>query len=146
MHSLNAYRINNQPDLASYLTQIAECPDLTVILSLDGNYLDSALDMYSALNIWGITEAEYNLGGKWVFENGNRIFYMDNESAEVYVQDLSKTDTLRIRNIDPSNADKETVLDQLQINNISYGSCFSGVSILVYDNFTGEIISQKGFF
>lgn len=144
-HSLSAYRMNTQPDLTSYLTMIKECSDLTLVISLDGAYLDSALDIRSALDMFGITETEYNMGGKWVFDNGERIFYMDNTSTEVFLKDLSRTDTLRIRNIDTAVTGNST-FEQIQINGTSYGSCISGVSILVYDNFTGEVISQKGFY
>ncbi|MGN1148625.1 MAG: hypothetical protein ACI4TB_09395 [Lachnospiraceae bacterium] len=145
-HGLNTYHINAQPDLNAYLSTINECPDLTVIVSLDGSYMDSTLDLQGALEILGITEEAYNLGGKWVFEGGNQIFYMDNDATEIYTKDLSKTDTLRIRNIDTTSPNAGSTQEQLQINNVACGSCTSGLSIVVYDNFTGEIISQRGYY
>ncbi len=136
-----ANTIGQTSDLSAYMDLLANAENMTVVISLDGSYLDSSLDLLSALAVWGIEESEYNMGGKWIFENGERVFYMDGLSDASYTHDLSQTETLRIQN--PVNAN---TLSQIAINGKSYGSAINGLSVLAYDNFTDTIVSQKGFY
>lgn len=142
----NAHIIEQTYNLNEHLSLLSDSENLTVVLSLDGAYMDSTLDFQTALQPFGITEAEYNMGGKWVFENGERIFYMDNFSDTVYVHELSQTDTLRLHNLDDAAGTNTTMLSQIEINGKAYGSCINGLSVLVYDNFTDTIVCQKGYY
>ncbi len=142
----NAHAIQTTNALFDYLELLTTCENLTVVLSLDGAYMDSTLDLFGALESFHITEDEYNMGGKWVYENGERIFYMDNFSDTVYVHDLSQTDTLRLHNLDNAAQTNTAALSQIEINGKSYGSCINGLSVLVYDNFTDTIVCQKGYY
>lgn len=142
----NAYTIQTTNAFPDCLELLTRCENLTVVLSLDGTYMDSTLDFLSVLEPFHITEEEYNMGGKWIFENGKRIFYMDNYSDTVYVHDLSQTDTLRLHNLDNAAGTNTAALSQIEINGKAYGSCINGLSVLVYDNFTDTIVCQKGYY
>lgn len=142
----NAQTIARTNDLGALLTLLSSSPNLTVVLSLDGAYMDSTLDLLGALNVFDIEESEYNMGGKWVFKDNERLFYMDNFSDTIYTLDLSPTETLRLHNLENSTQTNTAPYSQIEINGNVYGSCINGLSVLVYDNFTDSIILQKGFY
>lgn len=126
-------------DPESYLAKLAEGEDISVILSLDGNYQDSALDMVSYTSLFGIPETEYYIGGKWIYENGQVIYYMNSAETDEYLYALSDRDTVRLWN-------SPDVLGRVGINGVSVNSIYNGLSVVVYDKYTKEIIDQKGFF
>jgi len=126
-------------DAESYLAKLAEGEDISVILSLDGNYQDSTLDLASYTSIFGIPETEYYIGGKWIYENGQVIYYMNSAATDEYLYNLSDKDTLRLTN-------GPDVLARVGINGASVNSIFNGLSVVVYDKYTKEIIDKKGFF
>lgn len=133
------YELKLQTDMITYMKMLTEYDDLVVVVSLDGNYQESTLDFKSVADVFGIPETEYYIGGKWVFENGERIYYMDSSVGEAYVHDLSETQTLRMRNIPGS-------LSQLEIAGKPVSSVYNGLNIVVYDRFTNEMIDQRGYF
>lgn len=125
--------------LEEYLNKITTFEDLTVIISLDGTYDESALNFREVINILAIKESEYYIGGKWIYENGSIIHYMDSSTIEKYIYDLSENDTLLLQNNTHN-------LSQISVNGEAKASAYNGLSIVVYDKFTKEIIDVRGYY
>ena len=138
-HKAFQEELKGMTDPESYFSKLAEGKDITVILSLDGNYQDSALDMASYTSLFGIPETEYYIGGKWIYENGQVIYYMNSAETDEYLYALSDRDIVRLWN-------SPDVLGRVGINGVSVNSIYNGLSVVVYDKYTKEIIDQKGFF
>lgn len=122
----------------TYLETIAQMQDTVVILSLDGNYQASETELNKVMEIFGIPESEYWIGGKWIFEDGACTYYMNSNNPEAYMMELSEFDTLRMRYVPGSNA-------QIEINTTPMDSTLNGLNIVVYDKVLDRTISQKGF-
>ena len=90
------------------------------------------------MEIFGIPESEYWIGGKWIFEDGACTYYMNSNNPEAYMMELSEFDTLRMRYVPGSNA-------QIEINTTPMDSTLNGLNIVVYDKVLDRTISQKGF-
>lgn len=138
-HKAFENELQNKMELEEYLDKIAEFEDLTVVISLDGNYQDSTLNLKAVTDSFGISEPEYYLGGKWIYENGNIIYYMNNGVAEQYTYELSETQTLRLWNVSGS-------LHQIAIDGEPMSSVYNGLSVVVYDKYMNRVIDKRGYF
>lgn len=132
-------QIKSTSDAQQYFTKLVESEDMVIIISLDGAYQDSTIDLKSYTDIFGIPASEYYLGGKWIYENGQIVHYLNSGTAEEYIYELSQTDTLRLWN-------QADTLNSVQINGTPMNSAHMGLSVTVYDKFTEEIVDQRGFF
>lgn len=141
----NAFRITAQPDLPSFVSAIKDSSNLTLVISLDGAYMDSALDLWGPLSKLGISEEEYNLGGKWIFSDGELLYHMEQEVSDTYIRDLSDTDTVLIQN-NYSSDNGGSVSTKIMLNTTSLYNNSSGLTVIVYDNFRGELIDQRSFY
>lgn len=141
----NAASLSSQPDVSSLLAALAASPNLTVVLSLDGAYGDSSLDLQGALAAFNISEEEYNLGGKWVFSDGVLLYHMNQDAADTYALDVSDTDTLVIQNqISPDNGGTLGVSIMLNTTPVQTTNC--GLTVVAYDNFQETLIVEKTYF
>jgi len=138
-HKAYQEELKSAKDAWQYFTKLTESEDVTVILSLDGTYQDSTLELMGFAELFGIPSSEYYLGGKWIYENGQIIYYMNSGITEEYVYDLNEADTLRLWN-------RLDALNRVQINGESMNTVYNGLSVTVYDKFTGEIVDQRGYF
>jgi len=133
---------NEQSDsLEEYLAKALEDKDVTMILDLDGSWGNYSQELCQCLNTLGIYEEDYPQGGKWVWSNGECVFSMDNTDPQVYLLDLSGTDTLRIENrSEKYGEDSET---DVMIGRTAYGSGTGGMTVLLYDNFRKAVIGTR---
>ncbi|MBQ7765272.1 MAG: hypothetical protein IJ397_00340 [Lachnospiraceae bacterium] len=138
-HKAYQEALKSTKDAWQYFTKLAESEDITVIISLDGTYQDSTLELMGFTELFGIPTSEYYLGGKWIYENGEILYYMNSGMMEEYNYDLNERDTLRIWN-------QLDVLNRVQINGEPMNGVYNGLSVTVYDKFTGEIVDQRGYF
>lgn len=138
-HTAYQYELGKIEDADEYIQKLTESEDITVVISLDGQYQDSTLDLHKYVSYFGISDAEYYLGGKWIYENGKIIYYMNSGENEEYIYELSETDTLRIWNT-------QDALNNVGINGEPVNCCHNGLSIVVYDKVTKSIIDKKGYF
>lgn len=138
-HKAYHEKIKQTTDPEMYFATLAEGEDITVIISLDGTYQDSSLDLRSFTDILGIPETEYYLGGKWIYENGEIIYYMNSGVVEEYTYDLSENDTLRLWN-------EAEALSRVGINGEAMNSAYSGLSVVVYDKYTKELVDKRGYY
>lgn len=126
-------------EMLTYMTMLKASKDTVVIISLDGNFHESTLDFQAVANVFGIPETEYFIGGKWIMEDGEITYYMNPGEDDAYIRELSKYNTLRMRNI-PGE------LNQIEINDKALTSAYNGLSIVVYDKVLNSVIDQKGYF
>lgn len=135
-----AQELKQVTDWKEFTKKVAECDeDMTVIFYLDGTYKDSTLGLHEVTNIFGIPQSEYDIGGKWIFKNGECVYYMDPGEGNVYGMDLSAANVLWMEN-DPGN------LSQIQINGEPMGCAFNGLTVVVYDNITHQVVDKRGFY
>ncbi len=135
-----AQELKQETDWKKFTEKVAEYnEDMTVIVSLDGTYQDSTLGLQAVTDIFGIPESEYYIGGKWIFKNGECVYYMDPGEGNVYGMDLSAGNVLWMEN-DPGK------LSQVQINGEPMGCAFNGLTIVVYDNITHQVVDKRGFY
>jgi len=135
-----ANNLPQQTDLIQYLNTVsANGEDMTIIISLDGSYKESTLDLQIVKVLFSVSEEEYETGGKWIFENGECVYFMPSTSQDVYTMDLSETNVLYMEN----NAGS---LSQIRINGEAQGCVNNGLNVIVYDKFMHEVIDKKGFY
>lgn len=128
-----------------YANLILNNNDLVTILSLDGGYKESTLDYISILDVFEIDSDEIDKGGKWIIEDGSITKIMDGDSEEKYILELNKYETLCVKNVYVDYKDTKQ-FDVIQINGESYGSLFSGLSIVVYDRVLEKVVLKTGLF
>lgn len=125
----------------AYLARAMEDEDVTVILNLEGPWEEYSQELCRSLGILGICEKDYPRGGRWIYCNGENTFSMSSTDLQVYCLDLSDTDTLRLEN--RSEKYGESMAANVMINRTPYGRYFSGMTALIYDNFTGKVIGTR---
>lgn len=140
----NAAWLAGQSDLSSFLSAASSFPNLTLVVSLDGAYMDSTLDFLSPLLELGITEAEYILGGKWIFSDGELLYHMEQETSDTFILDLNDTDTLLIQN-SYSGEDAGTSTS-IMLNTTSLYNNTPGLTVIVYDNFQGILLEHRVYY
>ncbi len=139
-HMDYAYDLKKAKDWKEYVNKVAAFDeDMTVILSLDGIYKESTLGLQAVAEAFGIPWDEYEMGGKWIYENGTCVYYMDSTKTGSYMRELSEFNVLWMENNSSS-------LDQIQINGEAQGCAYNGLTVVVYDNVTHQVIDKRGFF
>lgn len=131
-------KISPSMEYEAYLNKIDQYDNLITVICLDGNYMDSEMNYEPFVEIMGISEEEYYMGGIWVFEDGECIFYMNEQYGEIYRKDLSDTDTLKLQNVPGQPA-------LMEVNGISCRNTYDGMSVMVYDKILHMIISEKAY-
>lgn len=143
-HSYAAYELDSIGDMSEYLEELRKTKDITYVLSLDGDYKSSTLQLQKELEKFGISKDAYELGGKWIFENGELIHYLESGSTDEYLYDF-KNDTMCVKNVMNPSTDTEK-LSGIRIGSQNYGTIFNGLNIVVYDDVMHKVISQRGFY
>lgn len=135
-----ANNLPQQTELTQYLNTVSSNgEDIAIIISLDGSYKESTLDLQLVKVLFSISEEEYENGGKWIFENGECVHYMPSTSTDIYTRDLSETNVLYMENSPGS-------LAQIRINGASQDCVNNGLTVIVYDKILHEVIDKKGFY
>lgn len=139
-HQDFAYELKKVKEWDKYIEKVATYDeDMIVILSFDGIYKESTLNLQAAADAFGIPKEQYELGGKWIFEDGECVYYMDSTVTKPYTRELSEFNTLWMEH----NASS---LDQIQINGEAHGCAYNGLTVIVYDKITHRVVDKKGFF
>ena len=129
----------------TYADELCGMKNITTILSLDGNYKESALDIENMVMQLGLTAKEYENGGKYICIDGEWSKVLDNESDDIYIYELNEFDSFKIWNA--QKFDTETTnLHNIMLNFEPVGTNYNGINIVVYDNIRKMIIDKRGFF
>ena len=94
---------------------------------------------YPALSLLGMSEEEYRRGGKWLYQGGELIRILDNDtSAEEYVLDLGPYDTLRVRYTG------DLASGNIMIGTTDYSNS-SPLQIILYDEIEESIVHARSY-
>ena len=143
--TLKAKTLVDIADPATYFTMLSELNGLTYLVSFEGEYEQSTLDLKVYAKILGLTEEQYAKGGTFLFKDGEITHVLDNESEEIVIYELSEYDTLKIQNMELVTG-KAGGFDDIMLNMESVGSAYNGVNVVVYDEFKGKLVDKKGFY
>lgn len=139
-HMEEAAKLKRTDDAMEYMEKIYALDDSVTVISLEAGFDNRGDYYYDLLNCLGIPRDESELGGKWVFCDGEVTKVLENDpEAPPFIMDLSDDDTLRICYED------QLMPGNIRINMEEYSQEFYCLTILTYDRFTGEVIESRGF-
>lgn len=139
-HMEEAAKLKRIDDAMEYMERIYALEDAVTVISLEAGFEERGDYYYDLLNFLGVPRKESELGGKWVFCDGEVTKILENDpEAAPFRMDLGDHDTLRIcyeEQLKPGN---------IRINMEEYSQQFYCLTILTYDRFTGEVMESRGF-
>lgn len=138
-HALQEPIIKNTYDWNAYKDFILNSEDLAVVISLDGKYDESTLNLFGMLVPLEL-ESGYSEGGKWVIENGEITTRLVEENQEIVFLDLGE-DTLRVKNGPSDDSGEDIVLSGVPQTCID-----NGLTVLIYDKVLHRVVDRKSWF
>ena len=140
-----AYNLANATSLEEYAERLKEMKNVTYVIALEGVYKESTLNMKEVLEGLGISEEDYETGGKFICIDGEVQKILDNESEDIYVYELNEFDSFKVWNAQLYEPDA-TNQNNIMLNIEAVGSNYNGINIVVYDNVRKTMIDKRGFF
>ena len=140
-----AYILPQMQSIEDYIDYLETIQHITCVVSLEGDYKESTLDLKSAMLSMGMTEEDYETGGTFIYKDGKLEKVLDGDSTETVVYELNEYDAFKIQNMQLLKEDA-TNLEDIMLNMEAVGCVYNGVSFVVYDDFRKELINKKGFF
>lgn len=140
-----AYILPQMQSIEDYIDYLETIQHITCVVSLEGDYKESTLDLKSAMLSMGMTEEEYEAGGTFIYKDGKLEKILDGDSTETVVYELNEYDAFKIQNKQLLD-EESTNLEDIMFNMEAVGCVYNGVSFVVYDDFKKELINKKGFF
>lgn len=140
-----AYFLPQMQTPEEYVNYLKTMQHITCVVSLEGDYKESTLDLKGAMLSMGMKEEDYEAGGTFIYKDGKLEKILDGDSTETVVYELNEYDAFKIQNKQLLD-EKSTNLEDIMFNMEAVGCVFNGVSFVVYDDFRKELIYKKGFF
>lgn len=136
---LEAERVyaGNTGSMDEYLAAAFADEDVVTILNLEGSWEKYSPELCGCLESLGIDAEKYPQGGKWIWRDGEPVFFMSNEDPQAYFLDLSDSDTLRIENRSAKYGESSGA--NVMIGRTPYGRYTDGLTVLLYDSFRGAV-------
>ena len=145
LRNLQASKLLEITESQAYITQLAQMEDFLCVISFEGKYKESTLDLRGYAKLLGLTDEQFETGGTFLIAEGKVEQLLDNESKETVIYELNQHDALKIQNMTWVNG-KEGGLDDVMLNMESVGSTFAGVNVIVYDTMEQKLIDKRGFY
>ena len=139
------YYLAQMQTIEDYVRFLDSMQHITCVVSLEGEYKESTLDIKGALSDMGITEEEYEAGGTFLYKDGKVEKILDADSTETVVHELNEYDAFKIQNEKLLNEDADNLSD-IMLNLEPVGCVFNGATFAVYDDFQKKLINKKGFY
>lgn len=131
-------KLEDASEVNSYLKELGQVGDRTIVLSLTGNHTAAGDVYYDSLSTLGISYEDYMKGGVFVFENGVPSLYL---SGKEYDQCYEIADS-------EFHFGSEVAGDEQEAKIIFEGKNYSfvknGINVLVYDRLTKQMIDHVG--
>lgn len=140
----DAHDLKQQQTFDVFILQLQKMQNITCVVSFEGEYWKKTPSQYIAWML-GMTDEQYQKGGTYLYQYGTLTEILDNTSKEVYIQELSEHDTLKVQNMALADSPKGNNED-LMINMDVVGVCTDGVNFVVYDHITNQVIDTRGFY
>ncbi len=128
-----------------YVNMLQSMEDITYVATFEGIYKQSTLELKNYAKVLGISEEQYEMGGTFVFADGEMKHVLDNESDEVVIHELNKYNAFKFENMEPVSGGGSS-LSEVMLNMEPVGSAYSGLNIVVYDNFREKLIDKRGYY
>lgn len=138
-----AVELSQTADMQSWLAQIQKMENITLVVSLDGQFENATVDIWSVLEALGIPEQEWEAGGKWIISNREITDYHSNQNLEIFLKDLGD-ETLRIQNY--IGEDGECRDSSILLGRTEYWILKDGLNIVVYDEVQKKVLEWRGYF
>lgn len=144
-NTLKASVIQNTYDITNYFTMLSELNGFTCLVSFEGTYQESTLDLRECAQLIGITDEQYERGGTFLLKDGEITYLLDNESEEVVTYELNEYDAIKIQNMELVTGVVDGRND-IMLNMEPVGTAISGINVVVYDDLKKKVIDKKGFY
>ena len=144
-HTLQNKALLQTTEMIDYFTMLKELDGYTTIVSFEGKYDESTLDLKGYAKILGITDEQYVKGGTFVIKNGEVTQLLDNESKESVVYEVNEYDSFKVQNMELVT-DIEGGINDVEFNMVSTGSTYIGLNVVVYDDVMQKIIDKRGYY
>ena len=145
VHTLQNKELLEISDVVNYCTALLELDGYTSLVSFEGTYEESTLDMKGYADALGLTDEQYELGGTFVIKDGEITHLLDNISEESVIYELNEYDSFKIQNKELVTGKQGGFYD-VEFNMESVGSVINGVSVVVYDDVMKKIIDKRGYY
>lgn len=139
------YELQQAITLEEYIEQLQKMNHLTYLVSFEGKYEESSLDLEAAALSLGLTKEQFEEGGTYICIDGEMKLALEKDSEEVFIYELNEFDAFKVQNMKLVDA-SATNLDNLMLNMESVGAVYNGITFAIYDNFKKEFIDKRGFF
>lgn len=137
-HRYNSYLMQGRVDIDTFTSWLKGYDNCYVILATCSDYRSGQQDIAGALNNFGLTNADYENGGIWIFEDGELVKALSKEPDE-YNRDLDSYTTLHI------DTDKESQNPIIEINEENVLTTDYGLNIIVYDKILGNVVDIRSY-
>ena len=144
-HTLQNKALLEITDTRTYLQTLVKLDGYTSIVSFEGKYYESTLDMKGYAEVLGLTDEQYDKGGTFVIKDGEITQLLDNESEESVIYELNQYDSFKVQNMELVT-DKEGGLYDVEFNMEPMCVTYFGMNIVVYDDVMQKIIDKRGYY
>lgn len=138
-HEIRNHQMSSMDDLESYIVALNRTIDTTYVISLNGDYQTSMADKHFVTPLLQFLEFEpdfYETGGIAVKSGPDTLFLSHGSKDYLWHTKLGYHD-LAVTSKDG--------VSRIIFNNQDYKKVADGLNLLVYDNYTGELIDAVGF-
>lgn len=133
VHSLAEEELSKTGGVDWYLEQAKALNNVVIYESIEGDC--SNIKEYLYAN--GFSDEDISLGGKWIYEDGNRTKLMDNVGGILINREYSDFDNVLVQYIEDNRwAD-------ILVNGQSVVQVENGLNIIVYDKLTNSVLGTK---
>lgn len=144
-HGKALYELQRSKSLEEYIENLQKMDQTTYVVSFEGTYKDSTLELRRAAKLMGLTDEDYDAGGTFICVDGQWEHLIDNESEEVVFYELNEYDAFKVQNTELTQSD-ETAKNGVKLNLETVGICDNGLNIIVYDEFRQQLIDKRGYY
>lgn len=143
--TIKAKELLSISDPTTYFTMLSELKGFTYLISFEGEYKQSALDLKGYAKLLGLTDEQYEKGGTFLIRDEEIVLLLDNDSKESVIYELNEYDAFKIQNTELVTG-KEGGLNDIMLNLENVGTAYAVMNVVVYDEFKGKLIDKKGFY
>ncbi len=134
LHNLQRAGLRSAESEEECLLRLAENEGLTIVISLDGN-TDTVLQY---VRCFGLTPAECEAGGKWIYKNNKAEKILDNIPGMSTEYRLNRYDSFKIQ------YSEENHLINVMFNKDGVNVYENGLNVIVYDDLLEEYFGNYG--
>lgn len=144
-HIKQANELLTATTFEEYVNVLEKMDDVVYVVSFEGIYKESTLQLENYAEVLGISKEQYEAGGTFLFSEEKMEYVLDNISNEPVIYELNKYNSFKFQNMPPVNGNGSS-LSEIMLNRSPVGSAYSGLNVVVYDNFRQKLIDKRGYY